>query len=277
MRRWPAIVGVLALLLAACTPAFHVRIPGKVANHRLSPNPTAAPGAHWVPQVGMSWQYQLSGTVATNVDAAVFDIDGVDNSSSTVAALHAAGHRAVCYVDAGSWEPGRPDSGQFPPGVKGKALDGWPDERWLDIRQINVLEPIMAARFDVCRQKGFDAVEADNVDGYGNDTGFSLSGANQIAYNKLLAGLAHDRGLAIGLKNDLDQVPTLVGYFDFAVNEQCNQFNECDTLVPFIRAGKPVFNVEYSGSPAFYCPAMNARHFSSIRKSLNLDAPRQAC
>jgi hypothetical protein len=228
--------------------------------------------------VGLSWQYQLSGTVATDVDAAVYDIDGFDTSAGTVATLHGAGRHAVCYIDAGSWEPGRPDSGQYPSSVKGKELDGWPGEFWFDIRRIDVLQPLMAARFDVCKQKGFDAVEADNVDGYSNDTGFPLSGPQQVAYNKMLVGLAHERGLAIGLKNDLDQVGTLVGYFDFAVNEQCNQYNECGALTPFISAGKPVFNVEYSGNPASYCPGLRALRISSIKKTLDLGAtPRQAC
>ena len=57
----------------------------------------------------------------------------------------------------------------------GKELDGWPGERWLDVRRWDVLEPILAARFDVCRQKGFDAVEPDNVDGYANESGFPLT------------------------------------------------------------------------------------------------------
>ena len=35
----------------------------------------------------------------------------------------------------------------------------------------------MAARFDECREKGFDAVEADLVDGYARDSGFPLTAA----------------------------------------------------------------------------------------------------
>jgi len=54
--------------------------------------------------------------------------------------------------------------------------------------------------------------------------------------------------LAIGLKNDLAQIPQLVQWFDFAVNEQCHQFEECDELDPFISANKAVLNIEYSGN-----------------------------
>ena len=60
-----------------------------------------------------------------------------------------------------------------------------------------------------------------------------------------MAAEAHDRNLAVGLKNDLDQVAELVGDFDFAVNEQCHEYDECETLSPFVASGKPVFNAEY--------------------------------
>ena len=43
----------------------------------------------------------------------------------------------------------------------------------------------MAARFDLCRQKGFDAVEPDLVDGYIQTTGFPLTAADQLTYNRM--------------------------------------------------------------------------------------------
>ena len=163
------------------------------------------PPSGWTPRVGETWQYQLQGAIDTSVSAAVFDIDGFDTPSSVVATLHGHGAHVVCYVSAGAWENWRPDAGRFPSSVLGSG-NGWPGEKWLDIRQLAILRPIMAARFDICKAKGFDAVEPDNVDGYANSTGFPLTGAQQIAYNKMLAGLAHERGLRVGLKNDLDQV-----------------------------------------------------------------------
>jgi hypothetical protein len=61
----------------------------------------------------------------------------------------------------------------------------------------------------------------------------------------------------VGLKNDLDQVADLVVDFDFAVNEQCHEYDECETLTPFVEAGKPVFNAEYDdtfrSNPAPMC------------------------
>ena len=124
-------------------------------------------------------------------------------------------------------------------------MDGWAGEKWLDISNIELLEPIMASRMDRAKAKGCDAIHPDNIDGYTNDTGFSLSYGDQIDYNKMLARLAHDRSMIIGLKNDVDQVQELEPYFDFAVNEQCHHYNECFTLAPFIDNAKPVFNAEY--------------------------------
>jgi hypothetical protein len=154
-------------------------------------------------------------------------------------------------------------------------MEGWPDEKWLDIRRWDVLGPILAARFAVCRQKGFDGVEPDNVDGYANDSGFDLTPADQLAYNRMLADLAHERGLTVGLKNDLDQVDDLVDHFDFAVNEQCAQYKECDTLQPFVDQGKPVLHVEYSLPLSAFCPPPPG--FLSIKKALRLTAEVQAC
>ena len=33
-----------------------------------------------------------------------------------------------------------------------------------------------------CRDKGFDGIEPDNIDGFLNDTGFDLTGVDQLAY-----------------------------------------------------------------------------------------------
>ncbi len=52
--------------------------------------------------------------------------------------------------------------------------------------------------------------------------------------------------MLIGLKNNLDQLRYLVTDFDFAVNEQCHEFNECDGYKVFVAKGKPVFNAEYA-------------------------------
>lgn len=48
-----------------------------------------------------------------------------------------------------------------------------------------------------------------------------VSGRASQAFNRMIARLAHERSLAVGLKNDVDQVEELVEDLDFAVNESC--------------------------------------------------------
>ena len=124
----------------------------------------------------------------------------------------------ICYISAGTWENWRPDAGQFLSSDKGRAVSGWVGEKWLNIKSDNV-KNIMAARMQMCKSKGFLAIDADNVDGYSNSNGLGLTAADQLAYNTWLASTAHGLGLSIGLKNDLGQITQLAGYFDFFLNE----------------------------------------------------------
>ena len=243
----------------------------------LSTGPASATDGWWRPAAGVTWQWQLTGTLNRSVNAAVYDIDAFDVTAADVSALHAAGRKAICYVNAGGYENWRPDASRFPSAVLGKALDGWAGERWLDVRRWDLLEPIMTARFTMCRQKGFDGVEPDNVDGYANSTGFPLTATDQLTYNRRLADLAHRLGLAVGLKNDLDQVGALLPSFDFAVNEECFQYRECGVLSAFIKAGKPVFHVEYEVATSQFCPTTRGLGLSSMRKDFDLTAWRQPC
>ena len=239
--------------------------------------PRTAPASWWRPPAHTTWQYQLSGSLDLTVPAQVYDVDGVETSAAQVRQLHEAGRRVLCYVNAGAHEDWRPDASAFPRAVLGSPLDGWPGERWLDIRRTDVLLPIMAARMDVCRAKGFDAVEPDNVDGYSNDTGFPLTAHDQVVYDTALARLAHDRGMSVGLKNDTDQVSVLEASFDFAVNEECMVYDECDAYEPFLRAGKAVFHVEYQKPSARLCALVSTLGVNTIFKGTDLEAPLRHC
>lgn len=275
---WPFILALaIALQLAACAG------PKPTATQLKSPSltPTSVSPANveaWQPELNTSWQWQLDDLPvdqALNVD--MYDIDLFDNDATIVAALHAQGRRVVCYMNAGGWEDWRPDAGQFPAEVIGANLDNWEGERWLDIRRIDVLGPIIEARMDLCVAKGFDGIEPDNVDGFLNDTGFQLTYEDQSRYNIWLANAAHQRGLSIGLKNDMEQIPDLLPHFDWALNEQCFEYDECETLLPFIQAGKPVFNVEYELDPSEFCEEANVLNFNSMKKNWNVDAWREPC
>ena len=238
----------------------------------LVPSATSATGNYWVPPVVTSWQWQLSfdegeSTIDMSIPADVYIIDGGENPRSTVDTLHARGRHVVCYLSAGSWENYRPDADQFPAQVLGNTLDGWPDEKWLDIRRIDLLAPIIMARLDTCKEKGFDGIEPDNIDGYANESGFPLTYEDQITYNRWLAQEAHRRGLSIALKNDGDQAADLWPDFDFAINEQCFEYDECAYLTTyFVNKGKAAFQVEYTLSKNEFCPQANALNFNSLKK-----------
>ncbi|MFC4013783.1 endo alpha-1,4 polygalactosaminidase [Nonomuraea purpurea] len=222
----------------------------------------------------------------------VFDIDlyaaeevtGDNETLNTAAvkAIHARGAKAICYIDAGSIEEFRPDYQDFVDwhDKNGKSLLGkpfspeFPNERWANINndrgQRDFLLEKMAARVDKCVQAGFDGVEFDVVHAHEakkETTGWDVSAATQLTYNKALAGLAHERGLSVALKNDLSQAEELEPYFDYAVNEECFEHEECSELDAFTKAGKAVFHVEYRTDPKQYCGALTSMTFNSIKKN----------
>ena len=207
----------------------------------------AAGPHHWQMPEHLTWYWQLQGKVDNSVPAVAYDVDGFDTSSAEVAALHRAGKRVICYIDVGTWENWRSDAAEFPRSVLGRP-DGWPGERWLDIRALSVLEPIMSARFRMCARKRFDAIEPDNIEEVGNNTGFPITLAEQLRYAEWIAREAHGLGLAVLQKNDSEQAAVLEPYFDGALVEQCNQFRECAAFKPYLKAGKPVLNAEYQRS-----------------------------
>jgi len=229
----------------------------------------------------------------------VFDIDlyedgqvsGNDHTVDTAAvnAIHRRGAHAVCYLSAGTAENFRPDYEQYvhfdrthDHSLIGKPFSGrFPNEYWLNINdgrgQRDFILHQLAARTRKCASAGFDGVEYDNVETYAQPTrvtGWHVSAHTQLVFDKALARIAHENGLAVGLKNDLGQVPRLEPDFDFAINEQCFQYHECNNNPPpgykaFLRDGKPVFQVEYRTPPGSFCGDANRLGISSIKKAKN--------
>jgi len=229
--------------------------------------------ARWLPTPASRFQIILSqvpSEAQLHGNFSVIETDGFETPKKTVAAVHALGKKAVCYIDVGTWENWRPDAKKFPASVLGRPDAGWPGERWLDIRRISILLPIMKARFARCVAKGFNAVDPDNVNGVENATGFPLTTAQQLAYDRAIAALAHADGLSVALKSDPDEAKALVGSFDFVVDEQCVQYQECAKFTPFITAKKAVFDIEYTTSLSF-CPKLPGGVFG-LAKRLSLDA-----
>ena len=268
-----ACVALLLPLTAASTVSAWAASPA-VQKRVTLPKPVPCPRC-WHPGLVTSWQWQLSGTIDQSVDVQMYDVDMFETSPAAVQSLQDAGRFVICYIDAGTWENFRPDAGSFPKSVRGKG-NGWPGEKWLDIRS-KAIRPLMAARMDQCAQKGFNGVEFDNVDGYANKTGFPLTAADQLKYDVWLANQAHLRQLSVALKNDVGQVNRLLPYFDYSLDEQCFQYHECPKLKPFIDAGKPVFEVEYNLTSDQFCSKANAMNFNSLVKKLELGPEREAC
>lgn len=274
-----------------------------------APTPTPPPnGTYTVPRIGTAWQWQLTGTVDETVldgisGPKMYDIDMFDSPADLIGRLKAKGIYVVCYVETGDWAKGRPDAGDYASEILGKTIDGFPDEKFVNIKALDspagstgkTLRQIMMARLDLARSKGCEGIEPDLDDLHSYNTGFNITEADQVAFNTMLINAAHARGMSIGLKNGASastgngsfEKKMLDAGIDWALNEECNQFMECVGYKQFIAAGKPVFQVEYldnqkkaySGASGT-CAQNNAANFDGIVKdsSSKLAAlPRIAC
>ena len=243
----------------------------------------AAPAAYWVPLPTDTFQWDLEQPVPTNVAASVYDIDMFDNSAALVAKLHAMGRHVICYIDVGSWESYRPDAKRYPKRILGERYPGYPQERFVDIRALDVLGPILEARFDLCKAKGFDGIEPDNIDTYQADTGFPLTGKDELRFIFWLIARAHAHGLSIGQKNDPSQTPAVEASFDWALLEECMYYHFCQGFASYVADGKAVFDTEYTNHTSLAdflhrdCPKGQRLGFFLIYKHLSLNAYRVTC
>jgi hypothetical protein len=260
---------ILGLALAACGAG--ISIPG--GSNATSVAPASS---QWIPAAGQSIQIQYDGKIDLGVKADIYDLDAFDTHASLVSRLHGMQRKALCSVDVGTWEKWRPDAKDFPQSVLGHKDGHWAGERWLDIRQTQILEPIMSARLQLCKKKGFDGIDPDNIDGYQNKTGFPLTAAEQLTYDEWVATQAHLIGLAVDQKNDPGQLKELDQYFDFAVDEQCFEQHWCDKLTPYANAGHLVVDIEYTNQMnqqrflSKACPSDASYSITGILKKLQL-------
>jgi hypothetical protein len=235
------------------------------------------------------------------VAPSVFDIDFQTDGACTggtitqengpaVSAIHARGAKAICYIDAGGAESFRPDFAAYNNFnnscggcLFGRPVGGFRNEFWLNINndrgQRSFILGQISARLDRCVANGFDGAEMDVVDAWSNRTGLTISADTQLLFNTALANLAHSKGLTVALKNDVEQVPDLAPYFDYAINEQCQQYGECANYTTyFVSAGKAVFQVEYKLSTSKFCAAANTANRNAILKTFDLfDTPYTPC
>ena len=258
--------------------------PSNIPSKNISTDGTN--GSFWSPTPSASWQIELAHPL-TNVtfNASIYDIDMFDNNATTITKLHQLGRKVICYFSAGSFENWRPDAGSFSNKTDlGKPLDGWAGEWWLNTNSSNVRN-IMLSRLDLAVTKGCNGVDPDNMDGFDNDNGLGLTQGDAVDYVNFLADAAHARNLSVGLKNAGEIIPQVLGKMQWAVNEQCVQYGECDTWQPFVEAGKPVFHIEYpDGAPNVaaqkvdsICGDADAKGFETVMKEMDLDDWVEAC
>ncbi len=250
----------------------------------------ASAAAAWQPAQHTTWQIQHEGAVDTTVAAQMYDIDLFDArpgqvNGTTIATLHRQGVKVVCYMDTGAWESYRPDQAQFPASVIGNST-GWTGERYLDIRpqSWHLFEPLIVARMQVAVSLGCDGIDADQNNSADNNPGFPITHADENAWYLEVAADAHSLGLSAGMMNGMElfadptiSTPMLVASFDWALNEECFHYKECGLLTPFLTAGKPVFNIEYAGSTATFCPKANRAGIMSVKKKPSLYSYRVSC
>ncbi|ORX53449.1 hypothetical protein BCR36DRAFT_284964 [Piromyces finnis] len=228
----------------------------------------------WKPEVGTTWNWILdknNNDIKSDYNVDVLDIDLFDNDKSTIELLKSQGHHIICYFSAGTIEKWRPDAEKFlkVEGLVRDKMDEW-NENYLDITNPQ-LKPIMADRFKLAKEKGCDAVEADNIDIYSHNKVKKwkkpISVEDQINYDIWLTEVAHSNGLSIGMKNDIDNIDKLHKYFDFAINEECYDYDECGYYADtFIKENKAVFTAAYGDN----CDEKFIKKLENCTKGKNL-------
>ncbi len=174
---------------------------------------------------------------------------------------------SVCYVNAFQTQPG--DS--VDPDLLVAPDPDWPDEHLLDTAQRGALTDRVEAVLDRCDAAGFDAVELDNLDSWTRSDG-ALDRRDTLAIAASVTDAAHARGLAVGQKNTPELTADEVAEigFDFAVAEQCHEFDECAAYTALY--GDQVIDVEYDGTITDLCADPDRPVMTSLRDR-DLTAP----
>jgi hypothetical protein len=305
-------MGVMAAMTVTATMALPV-LAGAPAAQAVGTAAAGRTAAVWQPAEDTDWMWELgqplhtsnhnlmgTGVTAWNGDTApgdnplLYDIDGIENPASTVAALHARGDHVVCYIEVGTAGNDYTSTQEGIPvtyydqlkqaGDLGDKLKGYP-EYFVNINAPSAVS-IMEAMIDQqCSAKGFDGVETDldeTFDGNEGTTGFTITQADEEHYLTTLVDDMHRLGLAWIAKNLDDTgsasfVDAMEPLAQGIISEQCNQYHTCSYLHRFLAADKWVGNAEYSKALSKFCPSDNAADMNGILFNQNLDGGRSPC
>ena len=247
-------------------------------------NPVVANGTWWKPEAGVTFDWLLANPDPNaSFSSDVVDVDAFETPVETIAALHAQGKKVIGYVSVGTLENTRPDGNLLPSEVVGKVYPEWPDEKWVDIRQINKIKPWLLSRFKMIANKKFDAIEPDNLDGYSNNSGFNLTMPDEKKFLDSIITYAHLYGLGIGQKNLPEFSTEFCEKFDWALTEDAYNQGWAKDMMPYINKKKPVFIVEYTDMmsqqvfDSTVCPDSKTSKYSAILKNRNLDKWSHVC
>ncbi|MFC9340874.1 endo alpha-1,4 polygalactosaminidase [Streptomyces sp. NPDC057020] len=242
-----------------------------------APKATAPPGPTTAkvtpPTANAPFDYQIGSPYSPPKNVQVVSRDRT--------AKPAAGLYTICYVNAFQTQP--------------DALDWWEknhrdlllrdgsgtpvqDEDWGEVLldtstagKRERLAKIVGGWIDGCAKSGFQAVEPDNLDSY-ERSGDRLTKQHNAAFARLLAQRAHAAGLAIGQKNTTELLPErrTIG-FDFAVAEECGQYEECEAYAAAY--ANRVYVIEYTDTGySRACSGWGGR-LSVVQRDLDVSAP----
>ena len=205
--------------------------------------PPAVASPITLPPVGGAPDYQLGAAYPPSPPVTIVARDRT--------AAPPEGTYAICYVNAFQTQPG--EIGFWPPEVLLRDADGslahdpdWPQEVLLDTRtpqQRDAIRGVVNGWISDCADKGYDAVEFDNIDSYTRVD--VLRRADAVALARELTSSAHSVGLAAAQKNAAEDAPALrAAGFDFAVAEECAAYDECSSYTGVY--GDHVVAIEYT-------------------------------
>ena len=191
----------------------------------------------WDWQIGLDTPLERISSRAVDI----YDVDGFLTKQAQVHRIHTAWQAATlphpktfCYLDL-AWEDYRPDAsrasrgGTFPPATLGKIYFGYPQERWVDLRRLDALKPMIDARIRMCARKGFDAIELDDIDSFepATTTGFNLTPGDAQNFLAYVDNEVHRQGMTVLWKNTGILSWWGRDYSDGAVVEECYTYSEC--------------------------------------------------
>jgi hypothetical protein len=190
---------------------------------------------HWDWQIGRVTPLERTGSSAVDI----YDLDGFLTTATEVRSIKTTWQAAtlphpqtICYIDL-AWEDYRPDAspggGYFPAAALGGVYYGYPEERWLDFRQLDALKPMIDERIGMCARKGFDAVELDDIDSFDppSTTGFDLTPGDAENFLAYAFNEIHRDGMTGLWKNSPYLSSWGREYADGAIVEECYLDHAC--------------------------------------------------